>query len=273
VYQRLAELTGLLGEALGPPTSLDRPGRAGPDWRIVIRADRSIQNYEGFRIEEAANRGAPGSVTIREHGLRYRVDPTSGHKTGFFCDQRENRLRLARLCRGARVLDLCCYSGGFGLCARKLGAAAEVTSVDLDEAAVALARENANLNQARIDLVQADAFIYLRQMLELRRQYDVVVLDPPKLAPTRDSREEALRKYHDLNALGMQVVPPGGILLTCSCSGLISPDVFRETVCAAARRAGRTLQLFDQSGAAPDHPVRMNCPESAYLKALWFRVL
>jgi 23S rRNA (cytosine1962-C5)-methyltransferase len=145
--------------------------------------------------------------------------------------------------------------------------------VDLDETAVELARENANLNQTRVDFVYADAFTYLRQMLANGRLFDVVILDPPKLATYRDELDEALRKYFDFNQLAVQVVRPGGLLLTCSCSGLVSPEVFTHTVHRAAQRAARTLQLLAATGAAADHPVLLDCPESAYLKALWCRVL
>lgn len=221
----------------------------------------------------ATEGGRCGRVVIREHGVRYRVDVEAGHKTGFFCDQRDNRRRFAALCADANVLDLCCYTGGFGLCAKRLGQASEVTSVDLDEAAIAVARENMNLNQTRIDLVQSDAFAYMRQMFSLGRKYDAVVLDPPKLALSREEVDEALRKYHDMNTLACQLVRPGGVFLTCSCSGLVSWDMLTSAVHAAARRVGRTLQCFDQTGAAPDHPVMLDCPESGYLKALWFRIL
>jgi 23S rRNA (cytosine1962-C5)-methyltransferase len=276
MFQRCPMLSRLLAEILGPPSALDRPTAARPEWSILMRADSRIERLEGFRIPlvPPTPPNLPASrPIIREHGVRYRVDVRHGQKTGFFCDQRENRRRLAQLCRDAAVLDLCCYTGGFSLCAAKLGGAREVTGVDLDEDAVAIARENAKLNQARIDFVYADVFTYLRQMLANQRQFDVVVLDPPKLATYRTEVDDALRKYHDLNHLATQVVRPGGILLTCSCSGLVSPPAFTETVHHAAQHAGRGLQLFDQTGAAPDHPVMPNCPESAYLKALWFRVL
>lgn len=229
--------------------------------------------------EAAAAGAAPGpdvvpeSLTIREHGVRYRVDIARGHKTGFFCDQRDNRLRLATLCRDASVLDVCCYTGGFALAARKLGGAKDVTAVDLDEAAIAMARDNANLNQVRVDFVHADAFAFLRQMIANGRQFDTVVLDPPKFAPSRDDVDEALGKYYDLNTLGAQLVRPGGVLLTCSCSGLVSRGMFHETVHRALRRVGRPAQMFDYTGAGPDHPVMSNCPESEYLKALWLRIL
>jgi 23S rRNA (cytosine1962-C5)-methyltransferase len=272
MYQRWEQLAAVLSAALGAPTSLDRPDKARPKWQTFVRADAQIEALERFHVPRASQ-DAPAKLIIREHGVRYRVDVAAGHKTGFFCDQRENRLRLARLCRDADVLDLCCYTGGFGLCAKRLGGARAVTAVDLDEDALALARENVNLNQARLDLVHADAFVYLRQMIANRRPFDVVVLDPPKLATARPEYAAALRKYHDLNTLALQVVRPGGVLLTCSCSGLVSPEAFVEVVHRAARRCGRAVQMFARTGAGPDHPVMLDCPESAYLKSLWLRVL
>ena len=271
MFQRRKEFAEYLGQILGPAGGLDRPQPASPGWRAVFRADTHIERTEGFAVPPE-DRGAVGSVVIREHGVRYRVDLAAGHKTGFFCDQRDNRRRFAAFCRDAAVLDLCCYTGGFGLCAKLLGQAADVTSVDLDEAAIAVARENVNLNQTRVNLVHSDVFIYLRQMMANNRQYDAVVLDPPKLAQTRNDVDDALKKYHDLNHLAVQAVRPGGMLLTCSCTGLVWRDVFIQTVHHAARRARRRLQLIDQTGAASDHPIMLNCPESEYLKALWFRV-
>ena len=271
IHQRAGKLMQWAADAMGPPTSLDRPDKVSPTWRTIVRADEAIERIEGFRVR-ADEQTLSGKVTIREHGIRYRVDVTGGHKTGFFCDQRDNRKRLASLCRDAVVLDGCCYTAGFGLAAKLLGEAREVTSVDLDEAALAVAKENVNLNNTRLNLVHSDIFTYLRQMLANGRQFDVVVLDPPKLATSRTLVEEALRKYHDLNSLGMKVLRPGGILLTCSCSGLISRDIFLQTA-HRARPQGRSLQLLEYTGASPDHPVMMNCPESAYLKAAWFRVL
>jgi len=240
--------------------------------RFVVRADEHVERIEGFAVPALASDAVPPTVTIRENGLRFRVDLRAGHKTGFFCDQRDNRRRLAGLCRGAEVLDACCYTGGFGIYAKKLGQAEAVTSVDLDEDALELARRNANLNDARIQYVHADVFGYLRQMQTNGRSYDVVVLDPPKFVGNRDEYHEGSRKYVDLNTLGMSVVRPGGLLLTCSCSGLVSREDFLGMVKAAAGRMRRPLQIVDQTGAGPDHPVMANCPESAYLKAVWARV-
>ncbi len=240
-------------------------------WRVVVRADEFIERTEGFRVESLLQPEL-GRLVIREHGIRYRVDATGGQKTGFFCDQRENRKRFALLCRDANVLDLCCYTGGFSLCAKVLGKASTVTGVDLDESAVAVAKENANLNQTRVDFVHSDAFAYLRLTIANGRRFDAVILDPPKLAATRNDVDGALRKYNDLNSLAMQVVRPDGVLVTCSCSGLVSRPLFKEMVFRAARRAGVSLQVFEETGAGPDHPVAMNCPESEYLKVLWTRV-
>ncbi len=271
----MAQRTDLLTQALigelGPPTSLDRPHDERANWRIVSRADARVCQLEGFAAPETPDPDL--SVVIREHGLRFRVKPASGHKTGFFCDQRDNRRRLAKLCAGKNVLDLCCYTGGFSIAARVLGEAADVIGVDLDEEAVAMARENANLNQARIKFTHADAYKYLRQMAEGGRTFDVVVLDPPKFCLSRNDYDEALKKYLDLNRLALSVVARDGVLLTCSCSGLVSREAFTQVVHRAGRQTGRGLQVFDETGAGPDHPVRSNCPESGYLKAIWARVL
>ena len=240
--------------------------------RFVVRADERICRLEGFHVPADASNAAPETVTVRENGIRFRVDMQAGHKTGFFCDQRENRRRLAALCGSASVLDVCCYTGGFGIYAKKLGGAESVTGVDLDEKAIDLAKRNADLNQVRIDHVHADAFAYLRQMQQNGRSYDVVVLDPSKFIASREEYEEGSRKYVDLNTLGMSVVKPGGLLLTCSCSGLVSLSDFVSLVKAAATRLRRRLQIVDQTAAGPDHPVMANCPESAYLKAVWARL-
>jgi 23S rRNA (cytosine1962-C5)-methyltransferase len=270
IHRQLDAIMPHICEALGKPSRLERPHEARDSWRIIVRADKRTEQLEGFQL--APERDAAITV-IREHGIRYRVDMAGGHKTGFFCDQRENRARLATMCRDSGVLDMCCYSGGFGLAAKVLGGAREVTSVDLDEQAIDLAKQNANLNQTRIHHVHADAYNYLRQMIAIDRTFDVVVLDPPKFCPTRRDVEQATARYHDLNKLGMQCVRDGGLLLTCSCSGLISGHEFEAITHRAARVAGRRLQHIATTGAAPDHPVMTNCPESAYLKAIWYRVL
>jgi len=219
---------------------------------------------------------APQRVKIREHGITFEVDFAQGHKTGFFCDQRENRRRLAGLVRdGERVLDLCTYSGGFALAAAYAAGRVDVTGVDLDEDAIAMARRNANLNRVRARWVHADAFSYARQMQTNGEQWDIVVLDPPKFVLTREpaGAAEGHRKYEDLNQLAISLVKPGGLFVTCSCSGLVSRERFEAMVIKAAHREGRRLQIFDTTGPGADHPVYSNCLESRYLKVIWARVV
>lgn len=239
-----------------------------------IQMDPDIALMEGMRFADVPEADDPCPTLARfcEHGIRYGADFATGHKTGFFCDQRENRRRLGQWARG-RVLDLCCYTGGFSLAARLQAGCAEVTGVDLDEKAVAQARQNANYNQTRIEFIHADAFTWTRQMLKNGAYWDTVVLDPPKLIHHRDAREEGMFKYRDLNALALQVTAPGGLFVTCSCSGLLSAHEFEELVVGTAHRHGRKLQILDRTGAGADHPVMSNCPESRYLKVLWARVL
>ncbi len=237
--------------------------------RAVIQVDPEIARHERIDVRSGPAVTAPKQVRIVEHGVRYAVDFADGHKTGFFCDQRENRRRFAEWAGGRRVLDLCCYTGGFAISAKAKGGAAEVTGVDLDEKAIVLARANANLNQARIRWVHADAFDYARQMLANNERFGAVVLDPPKFVSSRDDHEIARRKYNDLNALGVCLVERGGLFVTCSCSGLLSAEEFERLVIGAAHRHGRRLQFIERTGAGPDHPVMSHCPESRYLKVLW----
>jgi 23S rRNA (cytosine1962-C5)-methyltransferase len=241
--------------------------------KFVMRADERVEQIEGFHAAPELSDAAPPTLEIAESGIRFRVDLRSGHKTGFFADQRENRRRLASLAGGADVLDVCCYTGGFGLYAKLHGQANSVVGVDLDEDAIELAKKNANLNQVRIKYAHSDAFGYLRQMQSSAQKYDIIVLDPPKFVSSRDEFAEGSRKYADLNTLGMTLLKPGGLLVTCSCSGPVSRQPFLDIVKSAAARASRQLQIIDQTGAGPDHPVMANCPESEYLKAVWARVL
>ena len=238
--------------------------------RQVIHTDPDVALIESMRRADVpeADEPGPASVKIHEHGLRYQVNFEDGHKTGFFCDQRDNRLRLGRLARG-RVLDLCCYTGGFALAARLLAGCEDVTGVDLDEKAVAQARQNANLNQTRVQWTHADTFGWSRQMIRNGELWDTVVLDPPKLIHHRDRQEEGIFKYRDLNGLALQLVRRGGLFVSCSCSGLLGSDDFEQLVIGAAHRQGRKLQILDRTGPGMDHPVMSNCPESRYLKAVW----
>jgi 23S rRNA (cytosine1962-C5)-methyltransferase len=241
----------------------------------VVQLDHNAARAEGERAFREASPGCPEVLQVAENGLRFEIDLRVGHKTGFFLDQRENRARLRRHVEALDrpdVLDVCCYTGGFALSA-SAGGAGSVTAVDLDEHAVASAKRNANLNQARaVRATQADAFSYLRTLAANERRFEVVVLDPPKFIPNRREYDDGLAKYHDLNKLAVPLVAEGGLLLTCSCSGLLPTLEFQERVRQAARRAGRTVRLERITGAGPDHPVRLDFPEGAYLKALWLRV-
>lgn len=237
----------------------------------VLRAAPMSEEHEGFSAAPYGSAEVPAKVVIQEYGTKFRVNFAGSHKTGFYCDQRTNRKELASLCGGKSVLDLCCYTGGFALQAKRLGEAAEVTGVELDEETVGLARENANLNKVKINFVQSEVFGYMRDMQRNQKKYDVVILDPPKLIRSRFETEEGRHKYFDLNRIAMQLVNPGGVLLTCSCSGLLDMAEFTKIVCAAPE-VGRRAQIFEKGGAAPDHPISTNCPETEYLKTIWVRM-
>jgi 23S rRNA (cytosine1962-C5)-methyltransferase len=259
MYQRIGPILGLCADRLGTA-------------HYRVNVDERVAMQEDFSGRPLASPQLPPRVTIQEHGIKYRIHFAEGHKTGFFCDQRDNRRELARYCEGRSVLDLCCYTGGFGLNALIRGKAREVTCVDLDEKAVALAKENGHANQVRLDAVHADAFGYMRTMGANGRSYGMIVLDPPKLIPDRDEVAPGKRKYFDLNVLAMKLVEPGGILVTCSCSGLLPPADFLGILRAAARTAGRPAQLLAFTGASADHPVAIDTPESSYLKVAWLRM-
>jgi 23S rRNA (cytosine1962-C5)-methyltransferase len=243
--------------------------------REVVEVEALVARIESIPAPAlAGSRQTAIPVKIREHGVRYEVDFSAGHKTGFFCDQRDNRWRFSRLVQpGQRVLDLCCYTGGFALAAAVLGRATEVTGVDLDEKALGQARRNTHLNLARVSWVHCDAFSYARQMQRNDQLWDCVAIDPPKFVESRDTFHEGQQKYEDLNGLALRLLRPGGLCVTCSCSGLVSAEDFEQFVIRAANRVGRRLQFLDRTGAGPDHPVMANCPESRYLKVLWARAL
>jgi 23S rRNA (cytosine1962-C5)-methyltransferase len=216
---------------------------------------------------------SPTSVVIAEHGIRYNVDISAGHKTGWYLDQRENRAAAARYLRGARVLDLFCYSGGFSLAAVLLGQAREVLGIDSSTKAVDSARLNAELNgvvSARFE--RQDCFDALDAQVAAGERYDAVILDPPKFTRSRKTLDEALRAYHRINRLAVELLVPGGILVTCSCSGSVTREDFFDMLSGVAQKSRRTVQVLEQRGAAPDHPVSTACPETEYLKCFICRV-
>ena len=240
-----------------------------PDARFYWFAEEHVQKQESFDCRPPE---APASEVIAEHGVRFRVAPGSKHKTGFFLDQRDNRKTLASFCAGKRVLDICCNTGGFAVYAKALGGAEEVVGIDLDEEALALARQNAGLNQCRVRFVQTDLFPWLRETTASGQRFDVVVLDPAKQTRDREEVDYALKRYLDMNRLALQAVAPGGLFLTCSCTGLVNEYDFLESVRRAAWQAGRTVQVLRITGAGADHPFLLHVPESRYLKAVFCRV-
>jgi 23S rRNA (cytosine1962-C5)-methyltransferase len=241
-----------------------------PDSAIYAFAEDHVQKQESFDL---AHPPAPEPGVIHEHGVRFHAAPGSKHKTGFFADQRDNRRWLADFCADARVLDLCCNSGGFAIYAKALGGAAEVTGIDLDEEILGIADQNARLNKAKVRFVQADIFAWLRDFAAgAKERYDVVVLDPAKMTRDREQVIPALKKYLDMNKLALGAVKPGGMLLSCSCTGLVSEEQFLDMLRRAAFYANRTLQVLKVSGAGPDHPWLAHVPESRYLKAAFCRV-
>ena len=241
-----------------------------PGCRFYSFAEEHVQKQESFDFRSPE---APAPSVITEFGLKFRASPGSGHKTGFFADQRDNREFLARFCEGKRVLDVCCNSGGFAIYAKARGGAAEVTGIDLDEEILQVAEKNARLNDAKVRFVQADLFPWLREAAIRGEQWDVVVLDPAKLTRDREQVMTALKKYNEMNKLAMSVVKPGGVLLTCSCTGLVSEEEFLDMIRRAAYFAGRTVQILKVAGAGGDHPFLAHVKESRYLKAVFCRVL
>ncbi|MSR73935.1 MAG: class I SAM-dependent rRNA methyltransferase [Planctomycetes bacterium] len=236
--------------------------------RVLFRADERAAKLEGFSMPPI-----PAGTTqlVHEDGLAYEVDLSGGHKTGLFLDQRDHRRRCAGLAQNRRVLDLCTNAGGFALAAAKAGAAS-VTAVDLDEVALARAANNARRNKVRVEWIHSDIFPWLRSARERQLRFDLVILDPAKLARAREEVPKALDNYCDMNALALRVVEPGGLFLSCSCSGSVREDEFLQMLQTAANTAGRTVQVLDLGGAAPDHPIALDVPETRYLKAALCRV-
>ncbi len=260
VVDRYADVHAVEIFSLGMLKQLEAVRRVFPN--VHVAADERVQELEGFTLPAGR---APEGVVITEHGVQYRVDFARGHKTGFFCDQRENRRAVAELSKGKDLLDLCTYTGGFAVAAAKAGAR-RLVGVDLDEAALETARQNAKLNRVKVDFLHADLFNYLRQC---REKFDVVVLDPPKMARDRTELPKAKKAYFDMNRLASQVVKPGGILVSCSCTGLVSEEEFLGILRQASVPELRTFRI---AGAGPDHPVSSLYPEGRYLKVVTSRV-
>lgn len=237
---------------------------------IVRRTERTMAELEGMDAGDAVVTGelGDGPLLVGENGIDYLVDVRSGQKTGLYLDQRDNRMALARYTTGRSMLDVFCYGGAFGLTALRHGGVTSLLGVDASGPAIALAQENARRNGLRAEFVMADAATYLEELSRAKRRFGVIVLDPPKFARTAGGLEKAVKGYDHINRLAIQLLEPGGILCTCSCSGHISATAFTEILVATAQKVNVELHLLEQRGAAPDHPVSAYCLDNAYLKCI-----
>ncbi len=241
---------------------------------ILLKNDADICKKEGIDVTWACLRGKEpdGPARIQVRGLRYDVAIQSGQKTGFYLDQRENRTAVSSYCGGKSVLDLCCYTGAFSMHAAKSGAVS-VTGVDVSADALSAAESNASLNGiGSIRFVKEEAFKFLEECAP-ERKYQVIILDPPKFAPSRGGVENALSGYSRLNCLALKAIAPDGVLATCSCSGRVSMEQFTGALLEASKQSGRTVQILETRTQPQDHPVSVFCPETGYLKCLICRVV
>jgi 23S rRNA (cytosine1962-C5)-methyltransferase len=243
---------------------------------IYERSDADVLELEGLapRTGLLAGKLDTTQVDIMENGVRLQVDVAGGHKTGFYLDQRDNRMQVGKLASGRSVLNCFCYTGGFTLQALVYDAAS-VTSVDSSANALQRAKEHVRLNglpEDRCEWVEADVFQHLRKLRDQNRRFDLIILDPPKFAPTAATAERAARGYKDINLLGFKLLRPGGLLATFSCSGGVSAELFRKIVAGAALDAGSEAQVIGQFHSTPDHPVSLAFPEGEYLKGLLCRI-
>jgi 23S rRNA (cytosine1962-C5)-methyltransferase len=264
---------------------------AGPDaWReqlvglcqeltgakyLYERSDAEARNLEGLaeRVGPLGGTEPPEQVQIEENGLRFQVNIAKGHKTGFYLDQRQNRARLRQLANGRQVLDCFSYTGGFSVNALA-GGAVSVLSVDTSGSALEQLKHNLVINKLPLELansLEGDVFHLLRSFRDRGRDFDLIVLDPPKFAQTASQVQRAARGYKDINLLAFKLLRPGGLLMTFSCSGAISEDLFQKIVAGAALDAGVNASIIERLSQSPDHPVALNFPEGAYLKGLVLR--
>ncbi len=249
-----------------------------PECSLYERSDVPVRKKEGLTERHGVVYGEtpPDEVVIEEnHGVKIGIDIKTGHKTGFYLDQRDNRAIAGRYAEGRRVLNCFCYTGSFGVYALQ-GGATEVVNVDVSEPALALARRNVELNGldlSRAEFLKQDVFKMLRDCRERGEKFDMIVLDPPKFAESKSQLDGACRGYKDINHLACQLLNPNGILLTFSCSGLMTAELFQKVVADAALDAGREAQILERMSQAADHPISVAYPEGFYLKGLVLRVL
>ncbi len=274
-------LPGVIADQYGDTVVLQLTSAGAEKWRHAIvgalqkatgcarmfeRSDSEVRRLEGLELVTGWLLGeAPQTpLVIDEHGVCLGIDIAGGHKTGFYLDQRDNRLLLRTLAAGKSVLNCFCYTGGFSLQALA-GGAAEVCSIDSSGPALEL---NAQLPGARAQWLEADVFQALRDFRKEGRQFDIVVLDPPKFAPSAAHAERAARAYKDINMFGFRVLKPGGLLMTYSCSGGVGLELFQKIVADAALDAGREARIVRRLAGSADHPVALSFPEGEYLKGL-----
>ncbi|ANQ83741.1 SAM dependent methyl transferase [Azoarcus olearius] len=284
-------LPGVIADRYGDVVVVQLTSAGADKWRDAIvaalvqatgcstvyeRSDSDVRGLEGLEPKTGCVHGAlPETLQIVEHGVRMEVDVAGGHKTGFYLDQRDNRLLTGRLARGGRVLNCFCYTGGFSLQALA-GGAESVLSIDSSGPALATAARNLALNPqldaARADWWEEDVFEALRALRTEGRSFDLIVLDPPKFAPSAAHAERAARAYKDINLFGFRLLAPGGILMTYSCSGGIGLELFQKIVAGAASDAGVDARILHRLSAAPDHPIGLSVPEGEYLKGLAIQI-
>ncbi|NMC13625.1 MAG: methyltransferase domain-containing protein [Chloroflexi bacterium] len=243
---------------------------------IYERSDAEIRQLEGLSLRNEVIRGIlpENDITIIENGLKYLVDVKKGQKTGFFLDQRQNRLAVRQLAQDKNVLDCFCYTGGFSISALA-GEAKSIISIDTSDEAINIAKRNVQINyldQNRINWIRGDVFTELRKLRDYDRKFDMIILDPPKFAFSMSQVEKAARGYKDINLLAMKLLNPGGLLVTFSCSGSVNADLFQKIVAGAALDAGVGAQIINQLHQAEDHPILLSFPEGQYLKGLIIQV-
>ncbi len=241
---------------------------------IMVRIDPKTAKYEGVEFEgDWYCGGVAGRVSYMQNGLQWSVDLQGGQKTGGYLDQRLNHAAAAKYMRDCRVLDVCCYNGGFGLSAAKAGAD-RVLGIDSSETALTAARETAQRNGLdSVDFIAGDCFDETKRLVDEQQKFDAVILDPPRFAGSRHQIDSALRAYQRLNSSAVDLLPRGGILVTCSCSGRVSRSDFLNMLLDVGRRRRRDLIVLENRGPAPDHPVAISCPETDYLKCIIAQVI
>jgi 23S rRNA (cytosine1962-C5)-methyltransferase len=240
-----------------------------------VRTEKGVGALEGLELHDGLLAGElpPSDLAIEEHGLTFLVNIAEGQKTGFYHDQRDNRQAAARLAAGRTVLDAFCYTGGFGLHAAKAGAVS-VECIDVSEPALTLGRKNAERNRlTNVTFTRSDVFRQLDILVKDEQRYGLVILDPPKFARNRSSIPEAMRGYRQLLKQSVKLAEPGGFVVFCCCSGLITAEMLTDLISQVAGEERRGVQILERRGAAADHPVAASCLETAYLKCFILRVM